>query len=96
MAGVAAAILTGMAWKFVMIYKAPSPQSVAVWLPFVFFFRVDELSAICLSVLQFPLLSLGYLALRRRMRWHTALGSIAGGYAILVAIGLGILEFKSH
>lgn len=85
-----AILATVVGWSQSLIYKIVPSVPLAILFPLVVLTRAHELSAVFVSLIQFPLLAMAYLFGIRRWSWRKVLPTLLLGYAILVALAYAV------
>ena len=65
LACISALLLTVGAWWQVMLYKVPPHNALALWLPFVVLFRLNDGLPIFVALFQFPVLAVVFVLASR-------------------------------
>jgi hypothetical protein len=82
LAAALAIVLTVLGWQQVMIYKTPSKTRLVLWFPFIVLLRASDLSAVMVSIIQFPTLAIVYVFGVRRWSAGRTLIALVALYAM--------------
>ena len=88
---VLAVVATMIGWSQSLIYKDTPVRPLALWFPIVVLSSAHDISAVALSLVQFPLFAIGFAFGIRRWPTSRVLAVLALTYALLAGVALAIV-----